>query len=244
MPPETELIKQQMGQTRAALADKLENLESKVFGIVTTTTDTVTQTVQGVQATVTQTVQEVGATLRDTTQSFHAATSDVMTALHNAFDVPRQVHNHPWLTLGSSVLAGYVGGVILDNLEHGHMPSLPSLPAGPEKLLPRSSEVRGRMEAAAPARNSGPSFLKSLFETFAPEIDKLKAAAVGMALGVVRDRVGESVPQGMREDFTQMMDRITAKLGGEPHPPGAMLGAYEKLEEDDGAGMSRSMGRG
>lgn len=247
MPPETELIKQQMGQTRAALSEKLENLETKVFGIVNTTTDTVAQTVQGVRETVTQTVQEVGSTVRDTTQGIHATMNDAMSTLHAALDVPRHVEKHPWLMVGGSVVAGYVGGVILDNLEHGHLPSLPALPAlpvGPEKLFPRGSEVRGRLEAQAPSprRSSRPSFLTSLLESFAPEIDKLKAAALGMAVGVVRDKVSESVPPQMRENFHEMMDRITTKLGGEPLAPGAMLGAGEEHEEGNGARMSRSMG--
>ncbi|MHB1425633.1 MAG: hypothetical protein ACYC3I_20890 [Gemmataceae bacterium] len=242
MPPETDLIKQQMGQTRAALSEKLENLENKVFGIVNTTTDTVAQTVEGVRDTVTRTVQEVGSTVRDTTQGIHATMNDAMSALHDALDVSRHVERHPWLMVGGSVVAGYVGGVILDNLEHGHMPSLPSLPVGTEKLLPSGSEVRGRIEAQMPARRTAPSFLKSLFESFAPEIDKLKAAAVGMALGVVRDRMSESVPPRMRDDFTEMMDRITTKLGGEPLAPGAMLGVGEEHDEGNGAHMSRSMG--
>jgi hypothetical protein len=229
MPPETELIKQQMGQTRAALTEKLETLENKVLGTISTTTDAVTQT-----------VQDVGATVRETTENVRATMHEALNSVRDAFDVSRQFHQHPWLLLGSSVVAGYAGGLILDNLERGHLPSLPSLPHA-ERLLPQSSEVRQRLESEAPVRRRAPAFLKALAETFAPELEKLKAAALGMAMGVVRDKLHEAVPPQMREDFAQMMDRITTKLGGEPYPPGAMFGSSEEDDEANGRHASSPM---
>ncbi len=232
MPPETELIKQQMSQTRSALTDKLETLEAKVFGTVATTSDTVSQT-----------VHEVGATVRETTQDVRVTLQEAMSSLRDALDVSRQMHQHPWVLLGGSVVAGYVGGIMLDNLEHGHLPSLPATPAM-EQLLPNSSEVRQRVETQPPVRRTGSTFFKALAESFAPELDKLKRAALSMALGAVRDKVGEAVPPQMRENFTEMMDRVTVKLGGEPPPPGAMFGREDDYEESNGAHMARSMGRG
>ncbi len=232
MPPETELIKQQMSQTRSALTDKLETLEAKVFGTVATTSDTVSQT-----------VHEVGATVRETTQDVRATLQEAMSSLRDALDVSRQMHQHPWVLLGGSVVAGYVGGVVLDNLERGHLPSLPATPPM-EQLLPSGSEVRQRVETESPARRTGSTFFKALAESFAPELDKLKRAALSMALGAVRDKVSEAVPPQMRDNFTELMDRVTVKLGGEPHPPGAMFGREDDYEESNGARMARSMGRG
>jgi ElaB/YqjD/DUF883 family membrane-anchored ribosome-binding protein len=230
MPPETELIKQQMGQTRAALTEKLETLENKVLGTISTTTDAVTQT-----------VQDVGSTVRETTENVRATMHEALNSVRDAFDVSRQFHQHPWLLLGGSVLAGYVGGVVLDNLERGHLPSLPRLPSAPEQLLPRDSEVRERIESEPPSRRTGSTLFKALFDSFAPELDKLKAAAVGMALAVVRDKIRESVPPQMRDNVSDLMDRVTSKFGGEVHPPGAMFG---QSEEHDGAETARAMGRG
>lgn len=228
MPPETELIKQQMGQTRAALTDKLESLENKILGTVNTTTDTFGHT-----------VQEVGTTVRETAQDVRATLHEAMSSMRDAFDVSRQIHEHPWAMVGGSVLAGYVGGVMLDNLERGHLPSLPRF-AAPEQLLPHDSEVRERIEAEPPARRTGSTLFKALFDSFAPELDKLKAAAVGMALAVVRDKIRESVPPQMRDNVSDLMDRVTSKFGGEIHPPGAMFG---QSEEHYGAETARSMGR-
>lgn len=226
MPPETDLIKQQMGQTRTALTEKLQTLENKVIGAFVSTTDMVAQT-----------VQDVGATVRDATQNVRATMSETVSSVREAFDMPRQIDQHPWLMVGGSVLAGYVGGVVLDNLEHGRLPSLPAA----ERLLPSGSEVRQRM-VSEPKRLRVPGFLKALADSFAPELEKLKAAAVGMAMSALRDKIGESVPPHMRGDFAEMMDRITTKLGGNMHPPGAMYGASPEYDETNGARATPPMG--
>jgi ElaB/YqjD/DUF883 family membrane-anchored ribosome-binding protein len=252
MPPETELIKQQMGQTRAALTEKMETLENKVLGTVQQTTDTVSSTVQMVGSTVRDTVQQVGCTVRDTAQHLGSTVTDtsrdVRLSLHDtvgsvrdALDVTRQVQEHPWIMLGGSVFVGYVGGRLLDSMEKGHLPSLPSLPARPERLLPQDSEVRERLESVPAPRRSTSSFLGALLDSFSPELDKLKRFALGAALGLVRDKLSESVPPAMRENVTELMDRVTQKLGGEPPPPGSMSGmGTEEEEVRNGSDMARS----
>ena len=205
MPAETELIKLQMGQTRTALADKLESLETKVLGTVATTTDTVGKT-----------VEEVGTTVRETARDVRAVMHETMDSVRDALDVSRQIQHHPWTMVGGSVLVGYVGGVLLDHLERGR---LPSLPLAPERLLPHDADLRERIESTPPQRRNGSSFLKALVDSFAPELDKLKAAAIGMAIATVRDKIGDAVPPQTRKDFTEFMDRVTVKLGGAPHAP-------------------------
>jgi ElaB/YqjD/DUF883 family membrane-anchored ribosome-binding protein len=205
MPSETELIKLQMGQTRTALADKLESLETKVLGTVATTTDIVGKT-----------VQEVGTTVRETARDVRAVMHETIDSVRDALDVSRQMQHHPWTMVGGSVLVGYIGGVLLDHLECGR---LPSLPIAPERFLPHDAELRERIESTPPARRSSSSFLKALVDSFAPELDKLKAAAIGLAIAAVRDKIGDAVPPQTRKDFTEFMDRVTVKLGGDPHPP-------------------------
>jgi hypothetical protein len=230
MPPETELVKQQMSQTRAALADKIEALETKVLGTVHEATDCVAQT-----------VHEVGSAARETSQNVRAAMHEAVGSVRDALDVSRQVQQHPWLLLGGSVFTGYVGGRILDNLERGRLPSLPS---HPERLLPNDAELRERIQAEPPGRRTGSSFFRALAETFAPELDKLKRAAVGMALGLMRDKITEVVPPQMRDNVTEMMDRVSVKLGGELPPPGSMLGREEQYEDGNGARLQRAGGLG
>jgi len=63
-----------------------------------------------------------------------------------------------------------------------------------------------------------------------------------MALGVVRDKINESMPPQVREHVNEMMNRVTTKLGGQPVAPGALFGGSEEPSEGDGAHMARSMG--
>ena len=233
MPPETELIKQQMCQTRASLTEKVERLENQVLGTVRDTTNTVSGTVHEVSSAVRGTVQEVRATV-----------NEAISSTRDALDLSRQMQQHPWLLFGSSVAAGYIGGRLLDSIESGRFPPRAALPAAAEQLLPSSSEVRQQLEARPAARVSTPSFLQTLLDTFAPEIDKLKRLALGAALGVVRDKVAESVPPQLRGDVVNLMDRFTTKLGGDAPPPGAMFGWGEESEEHNGAERASPMGMG
>jgi hypothetical protein len=218
-----------MGQTRAALTEKVETLEKKVLGTVNEATDAVAHT-----------VHEVGCTARETARDVRATVHEAVSSMRDALDVSQQMRRHPWLLMGGSVFAGYVGGRLLDHLEHGRLPSLPGLPAGPEQLLPRDSELRERMQSAPPARRSVPSFFRALAETFGPELEKAKRAAVGLALGLVRDKLSEAAPPQMRENVNELMDRVTVKLGGEPSPAGSMLRG-EEHQEGNGAEWAHSM---
>jgi hypothetical protein len=102
--------------------------------------------------------------------------------------------------------------------------------------------VRQQLEATPPARRRSFGFLGQLAQSFAPELDRLKAAALGMALGALRDKLTEAVSPPLRENVTEMMDRVAVKLGGEPTPPGAMLGQEDSYEEGDGARMAQAGG--
>lgn len=231
MPPETEVIKQQMSQTRADLTEKLETLENQVIGTVRETTSTVSNT-----------VQNVGNTVRDTVQDVRATLAETMASVRDAVDVTRQMDRHPWLMMGGSVFAGYVGGRLLESVEAGRFPPRFSLPSGSEQYLPSAETEQEAYQPPAPAR-SGSSFFKALGETFAPEISKLKGLAVGVALGLMRDKISEAIPPQFQRDLTDLMDRFTVKLGGNPTPAGSMSLKSEDSEGRNGpeAVRSRSM---
>jgi len=231
MPPETEVIKQQMGQTRAALSEKLETLENQVLGTVQHTTSTVSNT-----------VQNVGDTVKDTVHDVRATVAETMASVRDALDVPRQIRRHPWLMMGGSVFAGYVGGRLLDSVEAGRFPPRLSLSAEPTSYVPAAEAESATYEPSRPAAPSRLSFLKSLAETFAPEIAKLKGMAVGAAVGLMRDKISEAVPPQFQQNVSELMDRFTVKLGGEPTPLGSMSLKSEDRAEHDGPGAYRARG--
>jgi hypothetical protein len=221
-----------MGQTRSALTEKLESLENHVFGTVHSTTSTVSDT-----------FANVGDTVKDTVRDVRATVAETMASVRDALDVTRQIHRHPWLMMGGSVFAGYVGGRLLENIEAGRFPRRLALSAEPNQYLPAEAEREAAYEPSPAPPRSGLSFFQSLAETFAPEIAKLKGMAVGAAVGLMRDKLSESVPPQFQQNVTELMDRFTVKLGGEPTPLGAMSLKSGDADERDGPETRRSMGR-
>jgi len=93
-----------MEETRASLADKLETLEQHVVETVTGTTAAVSETVENVKDAVHETVTSVKETVQDSVAS-----------VRNAFDISRQMNEHPWLLLSGSVALGYAVGRLLED---------------------------------------------------------------------------------------------------------------------------------
>src|SRR5713226_6434711 len=108
-----EVIKQQMLETRASLAEKLETLEQQVVGTVHSATSAVTDTVESVKDAVQHTVE----------------------AVKDTFDLSHHVREHPWLMVGGSVTVGFAAGCLTgraaastpDRLPRDGYPSLSTL---------------------------------------------------------------------------------------------------------------------
>jgi hypothetical protein len=189
MADEPEVIRRQMAETRASLAEKLDTLERQVVRTVEGATSAVTDTVETVKESVQSGVQTVRETL----------------------DVRRQVDEHPWAMVGLCVGLGYVGGLL-----HNRLAASEALSAG--RSFEPAARPWPETAAPAVARAPSRGWIDQLAETFAPEIQKMKGLAIGTALGAVRDLVDQSAPQHMRAQLHTMMDNMTTKLGGEPIP--------------------------
>src|SRR5437868_9061606 len=111
MDNETEVIKQQMEETRESLSEKLGALEQHVLSTVQDTTDSVTNTVETVKDAVQGTVSSVKETVADTVDT-----------VKEAFDVRQQVERYPWAMLAGAVFVGYVGGRLLTPPGRPYMP--------------------------------------------------------------------------------------------------------------------------
>jgi len=214
-----EVIKQQMLETRASLAEKLETLEQQVVGTVQSATTAVTDTVESVKDAVQETVEMAKTSVYDTVE-----------AVKDTFDLSRHVREHPWLMVGGSVAVGFAGGCLLSRADSaangtdngayaGGVPSLSSLGARSvpgrdgEAGQPRGEEAPPAMAASASARQSPLGDLGQKFET---EINKLKGLAVGTMLGAVRDLIASSAPPQLGPQLAEIIDSATVKLGGQP----------------------------
>jgi len=212
MSDESEVIQQQMQETRTALTDKLETLEAQVVNTVSEANTAVVATVESVKDAVQETMNVVKGSVHETVDS-----------VKHAMDLSRQVDRHPWLLMGGAAALGYLGGCLLRRAvtrpSRGESPVYPLAP--PIRIRP-SEEKNGRgthplqdnaEEAARPSPVAG--WLSKLEKELAPEIDKVKSLAIGVGLGLVRDLITESAPEQLQPRLTEVMDDITVKLGGE-----------------------------
>jgi ElaB/YqjD/DUF883 family membrane-anchored ribosome-binding protein len=197
MDNEAEVIKQQMEETRSSLAEKLEALEEKVASTVQSTTEAVSGTVENVKEAVEDTIDTV---------------SESVEHVKEAFDLGRQVQEHPWLMMGGAVVAGYVGACLLERSasEVSREMAQPSMPSQPE-----STGNGWRRPAAGP---SAPGLLDRLAESLAPALDKVKGLALGVTTGVVGRMILESIPEELRGEVEGVINEVTQSLGGTPMP--------------------------
>jgi len=233
---ELEVIRDEMEQTRANLADKLGALESQVRETVTSASETVTSTVEGVKEVVSNVTETVG-TVTDT------------------LNIPKQIEQHPWAAMGVAMAAGFVAAQLLGDFG-GVARGAPQGPQPDEKPEPRhdgppaygAPQPQPRHEEHAKA--SGPSLmsqaasmlpsLESLvpdfvgkasaalpsFDKLAPELKTLSdtivnglgALAVGGVMNIVRELAADALPDSWRGEITKIVDDVTQQLGGKPLP--------------------------
>lgn len=222
MENETDVIRNQMMETRTSLTEKLEALEDKVVSTVQDTTETVTEAVQAVTETVQDTVSNVSESVQDTVES-----------VKSTFDLPRQVQNHPWALFGGAVVVGFLGGKLFPSL--GTVTQAPSAAAGlaagggssspsmPYTAAPTStaSSFTGS-GSSSPSSSTGSSsangagWLGSLTENLGPVADQLKGMAIGTLTGVVGEMVLQSTPENFRPQLADWLEQLTKSLGGTP----------------------------
>jgi len=233
-----------MQESREALAQKIEMLEEKVTETVQTATATVAEatanvleTVQNATASVTDTVDTVTSAVQGTVDTVRQSVEGTVDSVKDAFDISRQVEQHPWLMMAGAVATGFVAGTFLAapsrpgerRMESMERPSVQSLPMSTIDLnaqyAAESASGNGRSRSgtasagsnghAKTAFSQSASWLSDLASRFAPEISKLEGLAVGVVMGSVRDMITESVPQAILPQVNELIDGLTEKLGGQ-----------------------------
>ena len=172
----TEMIREQMHETRASLFGKLESLEHHV-----------SQTVQSTGAAVNATVGAVQETVETVTE----AVQDAVRSASNAVDVPRQIDRHPWLALGGSVALGFLAAELLHRSKKRSKTATSPCPlsenAGRENTEPAVQSAAAGAALAA-AYESG---VKS------SSWRQLRSMAVGALMGIAQDVVSRAIPPVM-----------------------------------------------
>ena len=177
----TELMRQQLVDTRSQLNEKLVSLEQQVSNTVESTGSALNATVGAVQETV---------------ESVTSAVEAVVQSVTNAIDLRQQFRQHPWLILGGSVALGYLSVGFMERSEessvvpqkHGASP-MPGArnvePAAPPSPRDDASEPRA-ISAANKAEST--SFLWH----------QLSTAVTSALVGIVQDAATHVVPQVMQ----------------------------------------------
>lgn len=189
MENETELIRQQMLETRTALSEKLGALQEQVLATVEGTTQKVTETVQTVQEAVQDTVSTVSESVQGTVDT-----------VKKTFDVSEHMQSNPWLMLGGAVAVGYVGGRLLMPNGHTDMPAVAS--SGFASASP-----------PPPPRPSGPSWLEKLA---APLMQQAQTLAVGALAGIASDLIAQHAPEALRGQLDEMAAEVARSMGAKP----------------------------
>ncbi len=205
MDAEPDVIREDIEQTRSALAEKLETLESQVR-----------ETVQDAKEKVEETIENVTSTVQDTVES-----------VQQTFDLNYQMQRRPWTLMAGSVAAGFLVAFLVNRSQrprydgaeqdrsagYGYGPSSASAAA---QTVERTATAFRPPESQPPASEPPrPGLLSGLAERFEPEINMAKEMAIGFAAGLVRDMLKEAVP-ALGNQVQRMMDSATTKLGGKP----------------------------
>jgi len=242
MDHEAEVIKQQMEQTRSALAEKLETLEEQVAATVRSTTEAVSDTVDAVKGAVEGTVQSVENSVDAVKETF----SESVESVKETFNLSHQMHERPWVMMGGGVVVGYLAGCLLQgglreasavasHWSHSRESVAPPPTATPSTATASSSahESYGNDRGWFPSTSSsfapssspssspapsGPSAWDRLAEALGPTAEKVKGMAIGAAAGLVGNMILQSVPDNLRGEVEQVINEFTHAVGGKPMP--------------------------
>lgn len=231
LPDSIEVIEDEIEQTREGLADKLEALTQQL----------------------THTVEDVEETVEDVVE----ATKDTISNIKEAFNIPKQVEEHPWLAMGASVLVGFLGGKLLGSMTSSRYHHDGSHTNGwaepiPQRMSSASASYEGRpqpdtradtYDSAQETHGESTGWLSGLTEQFAPELNKVKGLALGTMFGVIRDMVSQTLPESLKTQVAGMFDNVTEKVGGETIQQGSLVKDSRESSSQQGSTAGSSSRR-
>lgn len=215
---DSDVIREQIEQTRSSLSDKIETLEGRVTTTVqeaSKAVDNVTGAVEETVATVTDSVQETVTSVKDTVDDTLTAVKDSVGAVKSLFDLPRHVDRYPWVAVGGSLAVGFLLGEVLlsRHTRSGRGPSDSPPQSHAAAVSSNGNGRRGDARASASAEGDG-----GLLDRFQPELSKLTGLALGVLMGTFREMVANAAGESLGESVSEIIDSVTEKIGGIPIP--------------------------
>jgi ElaB/YqjD/DUF883 family membrane-anchored ribosome-binding protein len=221
MDQKTDVIRDQMEDTRASLGKKIEALENTVVG-----------SVKEVAETATETVTEVTEAVEGTVETVTEAVSGATEAVQSALDFPGHVRRHPWISLGGAFVVGVLTGRLLHSSRSTERKAGQWEPSEREDgRWKRWQEKQARRESRRSEEGEG--WLHSLGEGFEEMIQDVKNLALGATLSFARDLMTQSASEGMKPHIAGLIDRFTSRLGAQPIEGSDASSSDEGHEDDD-----------
>jgi len=205
MADELEMIRQQMAQTRAGMAEKLESLEYQIRDDVHTAATKVSDSVDKVMEQI------------DTTK---ASISNTVQSIKETCSVTQQTQKHPWGMMAGAAAVGLISGRLLhgNNSNGSHRDQQITSP--PRSVHSDDDVPRVHASAESPAviasEERQQDVLAKVLDSFRPEIAILKGMAIGAMFGLLRDVVLRSAPPTLEQQLGTAFDGLTVRLGGQP----------------------------
>jgi len=226
MENETDVIRNQMLETRTALTEKLEALQETVVSAVQGTTESVTETVQSVKEAVQDTVSNVRETVDETVET-----------VKSTFDIGKQVESHPWAMFGGAVALGFLGGKLIPSAHTAaHTVGSAANAAGSLASGPYAGTVASHLsssgapgtgssgyqapQASHAAHASSQGLTSSLFsgltEALQPMVKDLEKMAIGTLAGMIGQMAVQAAPDQLKPQLKEFVEKVNNQLGGAP----------------------------
>jgi ElaB/YqjD/DUF883 family membrane-anchored ribosome-binding protein len=219
MDNESQVIERQMEQTRTSLQDKLETLEQQVKNTVQDATEAVSETVESVKDAVQETVSTVKDTVQGTVETVKESVQGTVDSVKETFNLSHQVDAHPWGMFLGAAAVGFVATRWLTGERSGPSATAGMAPLTAAPTYQTGSPVAGNGHtSAAPASSQAEersSWWSWIADHYSEELNKVKGLALGTAGGVIRDMLLASASPALAEQIKEVVDGVTAKLGGQ-----------------------------
>jgi ElaB/YqjD/DUF883 family membrane-anchored ribosome-binding protein len=254
---ELEVIRHQMEEKRASLAEKIDALENQVLEIVHETGDQVTDIVQEVKSGVGEVVKTFGTVVDDVKSTANTVTEGLeqtVESVKETFNVSDHIRQHPWLALGGAFVAGLAGGYLTGSSSERSSErwsgsggsrgwSEPSLSAFTPPPAPAPApRVEQEQEPARDQQPESDSSWSVLGDAGKQALDLLKETAIGTLMGVLGQVVTNALPATLKSDASNILRDLTTKLGGKIVDVGEWTEQQGRAEACQGANGAESGG--
>jgi len=204
---ELEVIREEMEETRASLANKLEVLETQVRDTVQSATDTVASAVDG--------AKEVVSSVSEGAKQVVETVSETVENVKESLSISRYVERYPWASVGVAAAAGFVAAQLIPTSRSTAGDSSEALPpASSGSYTPSAASSYQPSTTAPPHHEESSAWSGAVKGALGTAVGTVEGLAVGTLMSAIKDLVVRGLPQQWQGELTRLVDQVTTQLGG------------------------------